>query len=112
MWFKIEKITMNKEILQEISQSIYNIAPWAKPILYGSEARGESSKDSDIDILILVPDTMQKDFNAIKSKIQDELYLLELKHDKFISPLILLQNTWNQRKTPFTLNVEKDGISL
>lgn len=103
---------MNKEIIKEISQVIRIIAPWSKPILYGSEARGESGKDSDIDILILVPDTMGKDFNTIKRKIQDALYLLELKYDKLISPLILLQHIWDQRQTPFRLNVEKDGIIL
>ena len=42
------------EIIEQIRKTVYGIAPTAKTILFGSEARGEARFDSDIDLLILL----------------------------------------------------------
>jgi predicted nucleotidyltransferase len=48
------KIMSRPEIVYRIKQTIKKVAPGAKVILYGSEARGNSRQDSDIDLLILI----------------------------------------------------------
>lgn len=101
-----------EEIINQIKETLNQVAPWAKVILFGSEARGEAKLDSDIDLLIIIPDTLKDLYNKIKLNIIDELYLLELKNSVLISPMVLLQEMWESRKTPFTCNVEKDGILL
>lgn len=101
-----------EELVEKASESIKKVAPWAKIILFGSQARGEAKESSDIDLLILVPNEYCNQFNSIKSEIADLLYLLELESEILISPLILLQKMWNNITTPFSLNVEKDGIIL
>ena len=88
------------------------IAPWASVILYGSVARGEEGPNSDIDILILIPDEFEVSYNKVKCSLEDALYMIELENNVLVSPLILLQKTWNKVRTPFTLNVESDGIAL
>ena len=47
------------EVVELIKETIRRIAPGAKTILYGSEARGDARPDRYIDLLILVDcDTM------------------------------------------------------
>ena len=74
------------------------MAPTAKTILYGSQARNEARSDSDIDLLILL--------DGEKMTLKDEesitlpLYELELKTGVSISPIVTLKKLWESY--PFT----------
>ena len=99
-------------VLSQIKRLLNQSAPFATVILFGSEARGEARIDSDIDLLIVIPDNLKSGYNKIRSQITDLLYDIELRHGILISPLILTQSMWTAHTTPFTLNVLKDGITL
>ena len=74
------------------------MAPTAKTILYGSQARNEARSDSDIDLLILL--------DGEKMTLKDEesitlpLYELELKTGVSISPIVTLKKLWENRPFP------------
>lgn len=74
------------------------MAPTAKTILYGSQARNEARSDSDIDLLILL--------DGEKMTLKDEesitlpLYELELKTGVSISPIVTLKKLWENRPIP------------
>ncbi|TKG95724.1 nucleotidyltransferase domain-containing protein [Puteibacter caeruleilacunae] len=101
-----------KEILLLIKRDIKKVEPNADIILYGSEARGDSSSDSDIDLLILV-DKENLSYQD-KAVISDPLYHIELQTGVQISPIIYTHTQWNNRpfKTPFYINVMNEGVSL
>lgn len=87
--------------------------PEAETILYGSEARGDARSDSDIDLLILLPDLKDnKQYIATRSEISGRLFELSLDLGVEISPLILPRNVWNARRTPFSINVINEGIRI
>lgn len=100
------------EIIEQIRTLLRKIAPAAKTILYGSEARGNARKDSDIDLLILVDGdkiTLEEE-----ERITTPLYELELKTGVLISPMVMLKKQWEHRpfKTPFSINIYNEGIVL
>lgn len=103
---------LRKEIIDLIGNKIREISPNVEIILYGSEARGNSKSDSDIDLLILIDDK----FATIneKSKIFDALYEIELQYRVLINPVIYKRSQWNRMpfKTPFYVNVMNEGIVL
>ena len=86
--------------------------PSATVILYGSYARDESNKHSDIDILILIEN--DKISYSDEQRIKYPLYDLEFETGKIISPIIFSRNDWETRHTitPFYKNILKDGVVL
>lgn len=101
------------EIVSQIARNLKNFVPEAQTILFGSEARGEARADSDIDLLILLPDSLSGNhFVARRSYISGLLYELSLKTGVDISPIIFPKKLWNSRKSPFKANVIHDGIEL
>lgn len=86
--------------------------PTATVILYGSHARGQNKKNSDIDLLILVDN--DKVSYSDEQRIKYPLYDLEFETGKVISPLVLSRKVWETRHsiTPLYKNVKKDGVQL
>lgn len=100
------------ELLMEVKRRVLSVAPSAEVILYGSYARGEQGPDSDIDLLILV-DGEHVD-QALDTGIAHPLYHLEYATGTVISPRVVTRKAWYGRplKTPFYLEVERDGVKL
>ena len=102
-----------KDIVDIIAETMRSVAPDAETILYGSEARGTARPDSDIDLLVLLPDTFDgMNYVRRRSEISGRLYELSLSSEVEISSLILPRRVWESRRTPFTVNVLNDGIRL
>ena len=101
-----------KNILLKIKALVSLTEPTATVILYGSQARGTSNKQSDIDILIFVDN--DKITYSDEQRIKYPIYDLEFETGKIISPVIISRNDWETRHkiTPFYKNIQKEGVTL
>jgi predicted nucleotidyltransferase len=68
----------SKKVIEELGGKVDSI------ILYGSLARGEAEKQSDIDVLIVSRDT-----RVIERKVSDISYENDLKHETFTTLVFL-----------------------
>lgn len=84
-----------------------------KVILYGSYARGDYNKQSDVDIMILT-DLSFEEIENYRDKISDIAYDIELKTGIILSPVIKNIEKYNSKVNhiPFYKNVEKEGVVL
>ena len=99
------------DIVRRIAEVIHRIAPDAKTILYGSEARGDARHDSDIDLLILLDDSEELTPDR-ELELRRPLSELEAQTGGAINALVLLRHAWEQLVSPFTINVSREGIVL
>ncbi|MDK2864887.1 MAG: uncharacterized protein PWP37_1079 [Thermotogota bacterium] len=79
-------------------------------ILYGSHVRGEATKDSDIDILVLIDDSL--DPFEVRRNLSDLLFDILLEHDELMSVVVLPEDFFENYNYPFMLNVKKEGIRV
>lgn len=100
------------DIFAQIKAIVAAVEPTAEVIVYGSYARGEQRRDSDIDVLILVdkPELTLEE----EKRIKYPLYDLEFDTGQIISPLVLTKEDWEQRHavTPLYENIQEEGVAL
>ena len=98
--------------MKKIKNSVKETAPNATIILYGSQARGDHKKSSDVDILILLD--KEKITREDEKRVKYPLCDIEFETGTMISPLVLTKSDWETRHkiTPFYDNVIRDGILL
>lgn len=100
-----------KQFIEEVSKLLGNRLK--KVILYGSYARGDYNKNSDIDIMILT-DLNDQELAKYRIKIRDLACDLEAENDIIISPLVRNIEKYNNRidVVPFYMNIQKEGVIL
>ena len=106
------KAMRRNDVIDSIKEQTRLFLPEAQTILYGSEARGDARPDSDIDLLILLPES--KVSPAREHAIVSKLYEIELQSGIVISSLIMPREQWENPPMiiPFYLNVKREGIML
>ena len=84
----------------------------SKVILYGSKARGDSTNDSDVDIMVLLKD--YKKWEEEFDRVSEAVYSVEEKYDYdlLISFVIKKELDYQVEKSPLLLNVRREGIDL
>jgi len=79
--------------------------------LYGSKARGEGREDSDLDIMIEIPEYDR----AMVAEIDDIIYRINLEHDVFISALVFGKDELEEgpmSEAPIYKVIQREGVPL
>ena len=106
---EIQKITQTvvRSAVERLEDEIYKI------VLYGSYARGDFDKESDIDIIILLNCDETK-LKFYRKEIISLASQISLENDIEVSLLLKSRETFESRCPilPFYQNIEKEGIVL
>jgi len=79
-----------------------------KVILYGSYVRGEATRDSDIDIVVLVDQSLNP--FEVRESLSDLLFDILLEEGELISVIAVPEHLYDNYNSPFMLNVRKEGL--
>lgn len=103
-----------KNITSDLKQSLKAIYgdKLKNLMLFGSYARGEAHKNSDIDFLAVI-DSQNISFNAGQEidRMNDAIYEIVLKYDITISVIPVSEYQYLNSYNPLFVNVKNEGIA-
>jgi len=99
-----------KEILREFRTEIEKLYSerLEKVILYGSWARGDATKESDIDLIIIIKGKVLPGKEI--DRMIDIITEINLKYDVLISVYPISEKDYSTVNSPLLINVRKEGV--
>jgi predicted nucleotidyltransferase len=100
-------------VLSELKRRLSSLlgSRLARLVLYGSRARGDYDKDSDVDVAIIVRDLDRATKNEVLETVAD----VELTHLAPLSTIVLSEDSFREllnRERRIALDIEQEGIPL
>ena len=100
-----------RNALKELKEKINEKYPGTELILYGSKARGNFSKDSDVDILVLINKINPETERGVSDIIVDELIKTGIPLNEILVEKALLES-YIAEQIPFYKNVKNEGVRI
>jgi len=79
-------------------------------MLYGSHVRGEATPDSDVDILVLVDESLNP--SEVRKSLSDLLLDILLEEGELVSVIVLPHSFFESHDYPFILSVRRESIRV
>lgn len=101
-----------RNALKALQRALHELYGERAPVVmvYGSQARREASPASDIDVLLIYPDEIRSGQEI--RRLRDILAEINLRYQELVSVLPVSEKDYQQRTTPFWVNVRKEGVSI
>lgn len=99
------------KIAKELKEKLLEVVPLVDFRIFGSRARGNQGKYSDIDVFIEVEEIDRK----LEEKIQEIAWEVGFEHSIYISPLIFTLYEIEKsplRVSPIVKNINEEGIKI
>jgi len=99
-----------KKILNEFKQELYKLygGRLKKVILYGSWARKEATKESDIDLVVVLEGKVIPGKEI--DRMIDIITEINLKYDVLMSVYPVSEENYFNTKSPLLINIRKEGV--
>jgi len=101
-----------KKALLELKKTLFDNFTVSEIILYGSKARSDSGKESDMDVLVILDNEVNDD---IREKIFSISFKIEIKHDVIFGIIVENKDFWNSslaEVTPIHRNIYMEGVAV
>lgn len=79
-------------------------------ILYGSHARGEATKNSDVDVLVLTDPSLNP--SEVMDSLSTLLFDMIMDEGELVSVIVIPEDFFENHNLPFMLNVRKEGVMM
>jgi len=99
------------EALQELKETLAREFRLVELRLFGSKARGDSRRESDIDVLIVLEELNR----GIRKRVSAICCDLSIDHHILIAPILYSRSEFASdltRVTPFYQNVESEAVTI
>ena len=117
---KREKLYKEKRrlawVLEDFTKRVSDFAPEVQSvILFGSVARGQATPRSDIDILVIAPNSGEERFNELMNAVDRLTAEVSGRHPAKLVPIVMMTKDFEKSikdKKRFAADILKDGIVL
>jgi predicted nucleotidyltransferase len=103
-------------VLEDFTNKVSDFAPEVQSIiLFGSAVRGQATVRSDIDILVLVPNSEEGQFKTLMNSVDKLAGEASGRHPAKLAPIIMMTKDFEKNirdKKRFAIDVLKDGVVL
>jgi len=103
--------TQIKKAIQALKQGlVHRFGTDVELRIFGSVARGDYHKHSDIDILVVLPGKVD---NAIEEQVFDMAYDIELEYGLVIGTIVYSRDFWYSDRAavmPLYKNIQREGL--
>lgn len=79
-------------------------------ILFGSRARGDAGRCSDLDVALVLRGNVDVGEEIVRtSRLRQQICL---KHELLISSIYISERDWREKRSPLLANIRREGIDL
>jgi predicted nucleotidyltransferase len=102
--------------LEELSKRIFDFLPQVQSlVMFGSAARGEMTKTSDVDVLVIVPNLTQEPFNELMRDVDRQAREVADTYPMNLAPITITMKDFEaavREKKRIAQDVLRDGLMI